>query len=194
MSLLKYQEYHEDQIKKTRDIINLINHTENIGIESQKMLDEQYEKLQRCDNLTENINTNLETSSNILGRIKYLFFSRKACNIEKISKNIEDTNIEDKNIEDKNIEDKNISHIQIKSDIVNKNISNNLDNLDKNIKNELNNNLDEINYGINNLKNIALSINKQLDLDAKLLDKINIKSEINNNNIKKINKEINKLL
>ena len=189
MSLLKYQEYQEDQIKKTRDIINLINHTENIGIESQKMLDEQYEKLQRCDNLTENINTNLETSANILGRIKHFFFSRKACNIEKIPKNIED-----KNIEDKNIEDKNISHIQIKSDIVNKNISNNLDNLDKNKKNELNDNLDEINYGINNLKNIALSINKQLDLDAILLNKINIKSEINNNNIKKINKEINKLL
>lgn len=182
MSLLEYQ---EEQIKKTRDIINLINHTENIGIESQKMLDEQYEKLQRCDNLTENINVNLETSSNILGRIKHFFFSRKACNIEKIPKNIED----------KHIEDKNISLIQIKSDIVDKNISNKLDkHLNKDMENELNDNLDEINYGVNNLKNIAISINKQLDLDTKLLDKINSKSEINNNNIKKINKEINKLL
>ena len=186
MSLLEYQ---EEQIKKTRDIINLINHTENIGIESQKMLDDQYEKLQRCDNLTENINVNLETSSNILGRIKHFFFSRKACNIEKIPKNIED----------KHIEDKNISLIQIKSDIIDKNISNKLDkhlnkHLDKDMEDELNDNLDEINYGVNNLKNIALSINKQLDLDAKILDKINSKSEINNNNIKKINKEINKLL
>jgi len=182
MSLLEYQ---EEQIKKTRDIINLINHTENIGIESQKMLDEQYEKLQRCDNLTENINVNLETSSNILGRIKHFFFSRKACNLEKIPKNIED----------KHIEDKNISLIQIKSDIVDKNISNKLDkHLNKDMENELNDNLDEINYGVNNLKNIAISINKQLDLDTKLLDKINSKSEINNNNIKKINKEINKLL
>jgi len=182
MSLLEYQ---EEQIKKTRDIINLINHTENIGIESQKILDEQYEKLQRCDNLTENINVNLELSSNILGRIKHFFFSRKACNIEKIPKNIED----------KHIEDKNISLIQIKSDIVDKNISNKLDkHLNKDMENELNDNLDEINYGVNNLKNIAISINKQLDLDTKLLDKINSKSEINNNNIKKINKEINKLL
>jgi len=182
MSLLEYQ---EEQIKKTRDIINLINHTENIGIESQKILDEQYEKLQRCDNLTENINVNLESSSNILGRIKHFFFSRKACNIEKIPKNIED----------KHIEDKNISLIQIKSDIVDKNISNKLDkHLNKDMENELNDNLDEINYGVNNLKNIAISINKQLDLDTKLLDKINSKSEINNNNIKKINKEINKLL
>jgi len=177
MSLLEYQ---EERIKKTRDIINLINHTENIGIESQKILDEQYEKLQRCDNLTENINVNLELSSNILGRIKHFFFSRKACNIEKIPKNIED---------------KNISLIQIKSDIVDKNISNKLDkHLNKDMENELNDNLDEINYGVNNLKNIAISINKQLDLDTKLLDKINSKSEINNNNIKKINKEINKLL
>jgi len=182
MSLLEYQ---EEQIKKTRDIINLINHTENIGIESQKMLDEQYEKLQRCDNLTENINVNLETSSNILGRIKHFFFSRKACNLEKIPKNIED----------KHIEDKNISLIQITSDIIDKNISNKFDkHLNKDMENELNDNLDEINYGVNNLKNIAISINKQLDLDTKLLDKINSKSEINNNNIKKINKEINKLL
>ena len=45
-----------------------------------------------------------------------------------------------------------------------------------------------------NLKNIALNMNSQLDLDAKLLEKVNTKSEIVNRNIIKMNKEINKIL
>jgi hypothetical protein len=179
MSLL---EYHTEDIQKTRDIINLMNQTQDIGIESQKMLDEQYEKLQRCDKLTENININLETSSNILGRIKHFFFARKACDIKKIPKNVEDNDKMNKKLIEYAQDNKQNSTI-IKSVYVN-----------KDMENELDNNIDEINNNLKNLKNIALNINSQLELDAKLLDRINTKSDINTNNIKKINKEINKLL
>ena len=179
MSLL---EYHTEDIQKTRDIINLMNQTQDIGIESQKMLDEQYEKLQRCDKLTENININLETSSNILGRIKHFFFARKACDIKKIPKNVEDNEKMNKKLIEYAQDNKQNSTI-IKSVYVN-----------KDMENELDNNIDEINNNLKNLKNIALNINNQLELDAKLLDRINTKSDINTNNIKKINKEINKLL
>lgn len=176
MSLL---EYHTEDIQKTRDIINLMNQTQDIGIESQKMLDEQYEKLQRCDKLTENININLETSSNILGRIKHFFFARKACDIKKIPKNVEDNDKMNKKLIEYAQDNKQNSTI-IKSVYVN-----------KDMENELDNNIDEINNNLKNLKNIALNINSQLELDAKLLDRINTKSNINTNNIKKINKEIN---
>ena len=66
--------------------------------------------------------------------------------------------------------------------------------IDKDLESELEYNLDEINNGVQNLKNIALNMNTQLDLDAKLLDKVNIKSEIVNKNINNINKQINKIL
>ena len=46
-------------------------------------------------------------------------------------------------------------------------------------------------FELKNLKNIALSMNSQLDKDAELLDRINRKSEIVNRNINKMNKEIN---
>jgi hypothetical protein len=75
-------DYHKDQIKyiqnesvqKTREIIKMIKQSEDAGTKSLNMLDEQYEKLKRCDNLVENTNKNIETSSHILGRIKHFFF------------------------------------------------------------------------------------------------------------------------
>jgi len=66
--------------------------------------------------------------------------------------------------------------------------------IDKDFEYELEYNLDEINNGVENLKNIALNMNTQLDLDAKLLDKVNIKSQIVNRNINNMNKQINKIL
>jgi hypothetical protein len=180
-------------IQKTREIIKLINQSEDVGAQSLKMLDEQYEKIQRFDNLTENINQNLETSSHILGKIKNFFFSRKTCKFEKIPKNTNDDIVEVKNdVNDVNnviCNDKNYNKIsrnidvKIKSEIV-----------DKDIENELDYNLDEINSGVQNLKNIALNMNSQLDKDAQLLDRVNKKSEIVNKNINKMNKEITKVL
>ena len=54
-------DYHKEQInniqyetvQKTRDIIKLINESQDKGSETIRMLDEQYEKLQRCNNLIE---------------------------------------------------------------------------------------------------------------------------------------------
>jgi len=47
------------------------------------MLDEQYEKLQTCNNLIEHTNKNIEKSSNILGRIKHFFFQEKRVKSKK---------------------------------------------------------------------------------------------------------------
>ena len=52
----------------------------------------------------------------------------------------------------------------------------------------------DINTGIANLKNIALNMSDALDRDKIMLDKVNLKSEIVDSNMKKINKEITKLL
>ena len=66
--------------------------------------------------------------------------------------------------------------------------------VNQDLEEELDNNLDEINRGISNLKNIALTMNSQLNADAELLDRVSTKAEIVNKNIKKINKEIIKVL
>ena len=96
MNIDSYKEnirYTQNQsLQKTREIINTLNQTQDIGSESLKMLNEQYEKLKRCDSHVENINHNLETSSNILGKIKHFFFPRKACKIEKLPQNNDDIN------------------------------------------------------------------------------------------------------
>jgi hypothetical protein len=190
-------DYHKEQIKyiqndnlqKTREIIKMIKQSEDAGTKSLNMLDEQYEKLKRCDNLVENTNKNIETSSNILGKIKHFFFPRKACKIEKIPNDIDDNNDNnDDNIDnfDNNIDNninKKFRKIETKSEFI-----------DKDMESELENNIDEINIGVQNLKNIALNMNSQLDLDTKMLERVNTKSEIVNRNINKMNKEINKIL
>lgn len=66
--------------------------------------------------------------------------------------------------------------------------------VDESLENELDNNLDDINEGVATLKNIALTMNYALDRDKELLDKVNSKSEIVNSNMKKMNKEITKVL
>jgi hypothetical protein len=172
----------EQSIYKTREIINTLNQTQDVGSESLKMLNEQYEKLKRCDSYTENINHNLETSSDILGKIKHFFFPRKACKIEKLPQNNDNDDVVNNVINVIDVKSKN-KDIKIKSEFV-----------DKDIENELDNNIDEINLGVQNLKTIALTMNSQLDLDAKLLDKVNTKAEVNNRNLSKMNKKITKLI
>jgi hypothetical protein len=154
----------------TQNIIKIIDETTKIGINSLEMLNNQYETLQKINKLSDNINENLTTSSSILGKIKYFFFPEDITKIEKIQTD---------------------------------DINNNKDSLDENKIDEINNNLDEINidcglseitHSIKNLKNIALEMNYALEKDKELLDKINNKSEIINSNMKKINKEITKLI
>jgi hypothetical protein len=154
-------------IEKTQEIIRIIDHSQRTGIKSLEMLNNQYEQLQKINKNTDNINENLAISSSMLGRIKYFFFPTMITNLDKNSKL--------ENI-DKNSK---------------------LENIDKEVEPQINNdlqNFNEINNGLHNLKNIAISMNNALDRDRDLLNKVNIKSEIVNSNIIKINKDINTLL
>ena len=155
-------------IKKTQEIIRIIDHSQRTGIKSLEMLNNQYEQLQKINKNTDNINENLAISSSMLGRIKYFFFPTMITNLDKNSKL--------ENI-DKEVEPQ---------------INNDLQNFNE-INNDLQN-FNEINNGLQNLKNIAISMNNALDKDRDLLNKVNIKSEIVNSNIIKINKDINTLL
>ena len=183
-----------DSIRRTRDMIQIITDAEDNGVKSIMMLDEQHERLQQCANHTETINRNLEKSSNILGKIKHFIFPRKACKIEKIPKNVDmdssadvEVNVIHSNCNATNfvgsVGSARNTNVKIKSEFV-----------DKNLEDELDNNLDEINSGLTNLKHMALNINKQLDIDNKLLECVNTNSAIVNKNINKMNKEINKIL
>ena len=190
MSNIEYKKEHinmiqKESLEKTREIIRMLDESQDAGTRSLTMLNEQYEKLERANNLVESTNKNLEISSDILGRIKYFFFPRRACKINKLTKNILD------NRDDINITTNNIGNTR---NTRNKSISIKSEFLNQDAEAELDNNLDEINHGISNLKNIALTMNSQLDLDAKLLERVSTKSEIVNTNIKKLNKEIIKVL
>jgi len=104
---------------QNKEILKLINDSQDKGIETLKILHEQYDTLQRCNNYTENINKNIEISSDILGKIKHFFFPRKACDIEKIDKidNINQIN--------------QINNINISSDNVNNDLEIGIQNLKK---------------------------------------------------------------
>lgn len=184
-----------DSLQKTREIIQMIYDTEEYGATSIKMLDEQREQLERCANHTETINANLEKSSNILGRIKHFFFPRKACKIEKIP---EHRNL----VVDDGVDKEHSNGHEINSYIGSRQSSNSRkmdvkiksEFVDKDIEEEIDNNLHEINLGVQNLKHMALDINKQLEDDARLLERVNTNSAVINRNINKMNKEINKVL
>lgn len=185
-----------DSINKTQEILRLLDDSQNNGSKSLELLDKQYEQLEKINNTHDTINANLDKSSTILGKIKYFFFPRKVTNIEKINNNV--NNINSNNITDSsNINNStNINNsININKLTKNKSISiKSNEFVDKTLEDQIDNNIDEINIGVSNLKNIALEMNFALDRDNQLLDKINNKSEIVTTNMKKINKEINKLL
>jgi tetrahydromethanopterin S-methyltransferase subunit B len=185
-----------DSINKTQEILRMLDDSQNNGSKSLELLDKQYEQLEKINNTHDTINENLDKSSTILGKIKYFFFPRKVTNIEKINNNV--NNINSNNITDSN-NIKDSSNINNSTNInkltKNKSISiKSNEFVDKTLEDQIDNNIDEINIGVSNLKNIALEMNFALDRDKQLLDKINNKSEIVTTNMKKINKEINKLL
>lgn len=153
----------QDDIHRTQNMLKMIDESYNHGSKSLELLDRQYEQLQKVNETTDTINHSLETSSTILGRIKYFFFPRKVTKIQKLP---------NKFINDDKSENSEIPQIQ----------------------KELDDNIDQISYGISTLKNMANKINSSLDRDKELLDKVNVKSEIVNSNIKKLNKEITKIL
>lgn len=176
-----------DSIHKTREILKILEETQNAGSKSLELLDKQYQQLEKINKTTEIINNNLEVSSGILGRIKYFFFPRKATKIEKFSKELTTNN--DNNTEiymPENLEN-NSKRLKIDTKLKNEFV-------DSSLEAELDNNLDDINEGVATLKNIALTMNYALDRDKELLDKVNSKSEIVNSNMKKMNKEITKVL
>ena len=156
----------QDDIHRTQNMLKMIDESYNHGSKSLELLDRQYEQLQKVNETTDTINHSLETSSTILGKIKYFFFPRKVTKIQKIP---------NKFIND----DKSDESEKSSSTIIQK---------------ELEDNIDQISYGISTLKNMANKINSSLDRDKELLDKVNVKSEIVNSNIKKLNKEICKIL
>lgn len=172
-----------ESIHKTQEILRMLDDSQNNGAKFLELLDKQYEQLERINNTHDTINENLDKSSTILGKIKYFFFPRKVTKIEKINNIPNDmSNTNDTN--NTNNINKSISIKPIKPD----------DFVDKTLEKQNDSNIDEINIGVANLKNIALDMNFALDRDKELLDKINTKSEIVTKNMKKINKEINKLL
>jgi len=172
-----------DSIQKTRDILKIIDESINIGSKSLELLNKQYEQLQKINKNTDNINNNLETSSSILSEIKYFFFPRKVTKIDKFSKDLID-DVPENNIFVPKINDDNISKKKNKF----------VEFVDADQEDELDNNLDDIDTGVASLKNIALEMNYSLDRDKELLNKVNLKSDIINSNMKKINKEITKIL
>lgn len=175
----------EESIHKTQEMLKLLEETNEKGTQSLEMLNDQYEQLQRINNHTENINENLEKSTTLLGKIKYFFFPRKVTKIKKFSKNVVSENGHEPH---NNIfPEKSRSHIEKSPRISNEFI-------DKSLEDKLDRNLDEISIGVSNLKNIALTMNDALDRDKELLDSVQEKSKIVNSNIKKVNKEITKLL
>ncbi len=172
----------QDSIHKTREILRMIDDSQNNGSKSLELLDKQYEQLQKINKTTETINYNLETSSTILGKIKYFFFPRKATKIEKIPKDLVTDNNDNFDKTEIHSRRKNRS-VKIKNKFV-----------DETLEDELDNNIDDINVGVSTLKNMALTMNYALDRDKEILEKVNTKSEIVNSNIKKMNREITKVL
>jgi hypothetical protein len=183
----RIRDLQEDSIHRTREILRIIDESQNAGSKSLELLDKQYEQMQKINKNTETINHNLEVSSGILGRIKYFFFPRKATKIEKFSKDLVIDDDNNNNIDvPENLENNSRRkrvNTKIKSEFV-----------DESLENELDNNLDDINDGVATLKNMALTMNSALVRDKELLDKVHTKSEIVNSNIKKMNKEITKVL
>jgi len=103
----------QDNIEKTDNILKIINDTADIGTKSLESLDNQYEQLQKINKLTDNINQTLDTTSSLLGRIRYFFFPRDITEIKHLSDDIKNNNkLKDININN-NIEDKNIKDINI---------------------------------------------------------------------------------
>lgn len=180
----------EDSIHRTREILRIIDESQNAGSKSLELLDKQYEQMQKINKNTETINHNLEVSSGILGRIKYFFFPRKATKIEKFSKNLVIDDDNNDNNDDIDVPENVENHSKRKR--VNTKIKSEF--VDESLEAELDNNLDDINDGVATLKNMALTMNSALTRDKELLNKINYKSEIVNSNIKKMNKEITKVL
>jgi len=172
-----------DNIQKTRDILKIIDESNNAGAKSLELLDKQYEQLQKINKNTDNINHNLETSSSILGKIKYFFFPRKVTKIDKFSKELTD-----------DVPENNITVPEINDDNISKRKNECVKFVDRDLEDELDNNFDDIGTGVATLKNIALTMTYSLDRDKELLDKVNLKSDIVNSNMKKINKEITKIL
>jgi hypothetical protein len=64
----------QNSVEKTREILRIIDESQDSGSKSLDLLDKQYEQLQKINKTTETINHNLEKSSTILGKIKYFFF------------------------------------------------------------------------------------------------------------------------
>lgn len=100
----------QDNIEKTDNILKIINDTADIGTKSLESLDNQYEQLQKINKLTDNINQTLDTTSSLLGRIRYFFFPRNITEIKHFSDDINYNKLKDININN-NIEDKNIKDI-----------------------------------------------------------------------------------
>ena len=183
-----------ESIHKTQEILRMLDDSQNNGAKSLELLNNQYEQLEKINNTHDTINENLDKSSTILGKIKYFFFPRKVTKIEKINKINDNPNNNTNKLDNPNNSnslnnfntDKLIRHksISIKSNEF----------VDKTLEERIDENIDEINIGVANLKNIALDMNFALDRDKELLDKINNKSEIVTKNMKKVNKEITKLL
>ena len=174
----------QNSVEKTREILRIIDESQDSGSKSLDLLDKQYEQLQKINKTTETINHNLESSSTILGKIKYFFFPRKATNIKKFSDDLITDNNDDINQEIPEInQPRSKGSSKIKNEFV-----------DASLEDELDNNIDVISFGVANLKNMALTMNYALDRDKELLDKVNTKSEIVNSNINKMNKEITKIL
>jgi len=172
-----------DGIQKTNQILRVIDDTQQSGTRTLELLDKQYEQLQKINNKTETINHSLETSSTILGKIVHFFFPRKVTKIERLPKDF----IDDDDDNDNNV----INEIPKKQEIITPKKEKFID---ESLEEELNQNIDEINHGVSILKNIAFAMNQSLTRDSKLLDQVNVKSEIVNSNMKKITKEITKIL
>ena len=187
----------QDSLHKTREILRIIDESQNNGSRSLELLDKQYEQMQKINKTTETINHNLETSSTILGKIKYFFFPRKATKIEKFSKDlVSDNDYNDNNNDYNNNNDDIPDFDKTENYSRRKKASSKIKNefVDETLEDELDNNIDDINVGVATLKNMALTMNSALVRDKELLDKVHAKSEIVNTNINKMNKEITKVL
>jgi len=171
--------YIDLSLESSRRIVGLTHLTKEVGTNIIEDLNENSERLHRINNLSSNINQNLNRTNTILNKMKCCFFPcLKKDNIINQKNSVIDTNI-----------DENYSIRSIRNnDRFVKNITNDIR------EEQINSNLKEADSIINDIKKQAIIIGTEIDTQNKLIDEINNNIDNNNVNIKNIDKKVKNLL
>ncbi|XP_053553786.1 synaptosomal-associated protein 23 [Bombina bombina] len=192
---LRANQVTDESLESTRRMLNLAVESQDAGIKTITMLDEQGEQLNRIEEGMDQINKDMREAEKNLTELN------KCCGLcvcpGKRAKNFETNDVYKKAWSNNNKDSDVVSKQPGQSS--NGQQQKNAGGYVKKITNdaredEMDENLDQVGSILNNLKSMALDMGNEIDSQNKVIDRINDKAETNKDRIEEANKRAQKLI